>query len=165
MRELVVVLCDVRSAYNVGSIFRTADGAGFSGVYLCGYTPTPHDGESVYTTAAHKMISKTALGAEKTVSWRQFPSVSDVLLCLKADGFSVVALEQCSRSVSFQSFSLPSSPVALLLGNEPLGLSEEVLLQCDAVVDIPMIGTKESLNVSVAFGVVAYDFRLRAISE
>ena len=142
------VLNDIRSLYNVGAIFRTADGAGLEKLWICGITGHPPDTQ----------ISKTALGAENTVPWEYRRSVCEVLRELKAKGYQIVFLEQLAESVPYQDFR-SSGPICLVLGNEIAGVSEELLALCDRTIEIEMAGAKNSLNVSVAFGVVAYHLR------
>lgn len=140
---------DVRSLWNVGSIFRTADGAGFSRLYLCGITGCP----------PRKEISKTSLGAENSVSWESYACALDVLPELKGNGIFLLGLEKSDSSDPLSDFLASKTikmPLCLLVGNEVTGLSAEVLSQCDKVVHLPMRGVKESLNVSVAFGIAAY---------
>jgi 23S rRNA (guanosine2251-2'-O)-methyltransferase len=142
----IVVIChNIRSAHNVGSIFRTADGAGVAKIYLSGYTPAP----------PHRGISKTALGAEDAVSWRKTASLSRLIEALKRDEFEIVALEQSSRGRIYTDYN-SRKKIALILGNEFRGINDKILRKCDDVIEIPMRGKKESLNVSVAFGIVIY---------
>ena len=143
--NLAVVCHNIRSAYNVGSVFRTADGAGVAKIYLTGYTPAP----------PHPGISKTALGAEKIVEWEKFAKLDTAIEKLKKEKFKIIALEQSKKSVPLVSFKSKGN-VALILGNEVRGVSPAVLRKCDEVIEIPMRGEKESLNVSVAFGIAAY---------
>lgn len=154
-KSVYLVLHNVRSAYNVGAIFRTADGAGVKHIYLTGYTPAPPDGSRLYTTKPERMIIKTALGANEFVPWTQHQNFSDVVAKLKKDRVTIVALEQGERSVDFRSYD-PVGSIALVLGNEPVGIDEEALAQCDVMIDIPMYGQKKSLNVSVAAGIAVY---------
>ncbi len=181
-KELFIVLHNIRSAYNVGSIFRTADGIGVNNIYLTGYTPCPHSlrqpdsltavmaaGESaaggplgsnnkkpLYLTRARKMIAKTALGAEKNVSFEKVKNLGKLIEKLKSRKVKVVALEQDKKSVDYKNFK-PSFPMALIVGNEPKGINKRILARCDEIVEIPMRGKKKSLNVSVAFGVAGYE--------
>jgi 23S rRNA (guanosine2251-2'-O)-methyltransferase len=143
--NLVVVCHNIRSAFNIGSVFRTADGAGARKVYLTGYTPAP----------PHPGISKTALGAEKVVEWEKSSKLGAVIEKLKKENFEIVALEQSKKSVPFESFRSKRN-IALIVGNEVRGLSHPLLKKCDEIIEIPMRGGKESLNVSVAFGIAAY---------
>lgn len=150
---LIVILNHIRSLYNVGSIFRTADGLGVQKIYLCGITPIPPDTQ----------ISKTALGAEKTVEWKFFEKAVDAVRQAKKEGFQVVLLEQTRTSVPYQQF-VPEGPVCLVLGNENQGISDELVRLADQAVEIEMAGLKNSLNVSVAFGIVGYDLRHKLIA-
>lgn len=143
-----VVLNDIRSLYNVGSIFRTADGAGVGKLWICGITGFP----------PASRISKTALGAENTVPWEYERDPCVVIRRLKAEGTQIVLLEQMDRSVGYETFE-PQAPVCLVLGNEVSGVTDELASLCDAAVDIEMAGVKNSLNVTVAFGIAAYHFR------
>jgi tRNA G18 (ribose-2'-O)-methylase SpoU len=145
-----VVLNNIRSLYNVGSIFRTADGAGVEKLWICGITGFPPDSQ----------ISKTALGAENEVSWEYRKEACSVLRELKTRGYKIVFLEQVEGSVPYQDYE-PAGPVCLVVGNEVDGVSEELLSLCDRTIEIEMAGLKNSLNVAVAFGVVAYHFRCR----
>ena len=147
---------DIRSAYNVGAIFRTADGAGVSKIYLSGYTPTPNSNEKFKNTRADKMIEKTALGAEKIIPWEKCDNLEKLLEELKGQKINVVALEKNDVSTDIKKFK-PEFPMALILGNEVDGVMENILQKCDAVVSIPMRGEKESLNVSVAAGIAMYE--------
>jgi len=147
---------NIRSAYNVGSVFRTADGAGVSKIFLTGYTPLPYNFQKeVYPTVAQKMIAKTALGAEKTVSWEKAGNVAQLFGKLKKEGVMIIALEQAKTSVCIDKFK-PIFPCALILGNEVKGIDKKILKKTDAIVEIPMRGKKESLNVSVAAGIAIY---------
>ncbi len=142
---LIVVLNNIRSLYNVGSIFRTADGMGVQKIFLCGITPIPPDNQ----------ITKTALGAEKSVTWKFFECAAEAVEQAKSEGYQIILLEQTQNSISYQNF-FPSLPVCLVLGNENAGVSDELLELADASVEIEMAGLKNSLNVSVAFGIVGY---------
>jgi len=144
-------LNDIRSNYNVGAIFRTCDGAGVSKVYLAGVTPAPQDrfGRKVAE------ISKTALGAEDFIPWEKVDDILILIKRLQSEGVKVVAVELYADAVSLHDFELPDS-VAYILGSETDGLSEEILEIVDQVLEIPMHGKKESLNVSVSAGIVLY---------
>ena len=130
---LFVVLHNVRSAYNVGAIFRTADGAGVTHLYLSGYTPTPPDGSRPFTTKPERMVIKTALGAQDTMSWSHHATFDDVVALLRDDGVQIVALEQTPQSVDYRTYC-PSGPTALVVGNEPVGIAPEHLALCDAAI-------------------------------
>lgn len=154
-REVVLIAHDIRSAHNVGAFLRTADGAGVTKVYLTGYTPIPSTKKYLLTTA-DKQIQKTALGAEKTVSWEQRADIFPLLGELKGAGFVCYALEQDARSIPYTE-TTDATKVVLIVGNEVEGISREVLDLCDAILEIPMHGTKNSLNVSVATGIALYE--------
>jgi len=152
---MIAILHNIRSAHNVGSMFRTADGAGIEKIYLCGITPAPIDRFG----RLHKEIAKVALGAERTVAWETARSTASLITKLKKTGFTVFAVEQDARSVAYTSISLKKhehAHTAILMGAEVEGISPLLLKRCDAILEIPMHGEKESLNVSVAFGVVAF---------
>jgi len=144
-KELVVVCHNIRSAFNVGSIFRTADGVGISKIILGGYSAHP----------PHPKLLKVSLGAEKTILYeRVWPTWRAIEKLIK-DGYHVVALEKIKNARNIFKYR-PKFPIALVVGNEVGGLSKEILRRCDDVIFIPMRGQKESLNVSVAFGVAVY---------
>ncbi len=152
--EKQVIVDNVRSAHNVGSIFRTGDGAGVSRIVLCGYTPAPIDRFG----RVREEIRKTSLGASDMVAWQQKETMEEVLAYMRAlqgEGFSVVAVEQTPSAVSLYDFTVPKK-VAYILGNEVEGVSQELLQAADICVHIPMHGQKESLNVSVAAGIVLF---------
>ena len=151
--DVVVILDNVRSVHNVGSIFRTSDTLGVSKIFLCGITPTPIDRFGRERTDLHK----AALGAEKTVTWEHCSTALSVVTSLKLEGYTVIAIEQDSSSVDYKSVT-PSGKTAFIFGNEVDGVSHDVLKQSDFVTHVPMIGEKESLNVSVCFGVAMFRF-------
>lgn len=145
---LVVVLDDVRSMYNVGSVFRTADAFRVSSICLCGITSRP----------PHAEIHKTALGAEDSVDWTYFADTLEAVRQLKADGFTVLGIEQVEGSTMLQSFSVDADrKYAVVLGNEVKGVKQEVIDQCDGCIEIPQYGTKHSLNVSTTAGIVMWE--------
>ena len=146
-----LLLHNIRSAYNVGAIFRTADGAGFAKIYLTGHSPAPLDRFG----RIQPEIKKTSLGASETLAWEQHTDVIQLITELQQSGNTVIAIEQSTKSISLKDFSVPEQ-VVYVLGNEVEGVSEEILAAVDQIVDIPMLGTKESLNVSVAAGIVMY---------
>lgn len=150
---MVVVLDNVRSVHNVGAIFRTSDALGVGKIFLCGITPAPIDRFGRERTDLHK----AALGAEKSVSWEQRSSTLECVTQLKKEGYTVIAIEQDEWSVDYKSVTV-TGKTAFVFGNEVDGISKDVLKQCDVVADIPMVGTKESLNVSVSFGVAMFRF-------
>lgn len=146
---LVLVLDNVRSMMNTGSVFRTADAFLLEAIFLCGITATP----------PHREIHKTALGATESVCWEYFPETTQAIQRLKGDGFKVYALEQTEGSIGLQSFQpRPGQKYALVFGNEVKGVSENALKLCDGCVEIPQFGTKHSLNVAVTAGMVVWDF-------
>jgi len=147
--KFVVILDNIRSAQNVGSIFRTSDASGIDRLYLCGITPTPYPQRGV------DRVSKTSLGAEKNVDWEYYDQTWELIEKLKKENYKIVALEISENAIDYKNFS-PEFPIALVLGNEVKGLDENILSQADTVLSLPMHGSKESLNVSVAFGIIAY---------
>ncbi len=147
----IVILHNIRSHYNVGAIFRTCDGAGVSKVYLSGYTPTPTDrfGRAV------PEIHKTALGAEQIISWEGTDDLPALLDQLQAEGIAVVAVEQSSESIKLPNYK-PKAKTAYIFGSETEGIPQEILSLVDEILELPMLGKKESLNVSVTAGIVLY---------
>lgn len=147
-KEVVIILDNIRSVLNVGAIFRTADAFSISKIYLCGITPAPIDRFGRKRNDLHK----TALGAEDFVAWEQNENISNTVNKLKKDGFKIISLEQTSDSKDYKDVSL-SEKTAIVLGSETDGVNEEVLKISDEVAEIKMLGTKESLNVSVSAGI------------
>ncbi len=147
-----VILHNIRSAHNVGSIFRTADGAGVSKIFLVGYTPAPIDRFG----REQEEIVKTSLGASLSVPWEQFSILDEVVSRLREEGVMIIAVEQHTRSVDYRSFPLKNDR-AFIFGNEIEGVPSSICDQADAVVEIPMNGMKESLNVSVAAGIILFN--------
>jgi len=143
---LIVVLDNIRSMHNVGSVFRSADAFLIEAIYLCGYTPQP----------PHRDINKTALGATETVAWKYFTTTDEALKELNNNGYKVYALEQAEGSVSLEQFIRKDDKTAIVLGNEVEGVADEVLALCDGCIEIPQLGSKHSLNVSVAAGIVLW---------
>ncbi len=156
---MVVILDNVRSLHNVGSIFRTADAAGVGRIYLCGVTPSPTDRFG----GARKQLAKVSLGAEKYLEWEKCASATRLMARLKKEGFTIFALEQSKKSISYDKVSPRTSfaKIALVVGNEVRGLPAVTLKKADKILEIPMHGKKESLNVGVAFGIVAFDLLTR----
>ena len=145
---LVVVLDHVRSLYNVGSIFRTADAFRLAGVCLCGITAVP----------PHPEIHKTALGAEDSVDWKYFKDTLDAVKWLKDSGYEVLAVEQCEGSTILNDFNVkPGKRYAIILGNEVKGVQQSVVDECERCLEIPQYGTKHSMNVSVTAGIVIWE--------
>lgn len=146
---LVLILDNVRSLHNVGATFRTADAFAVSKIYLCGITGTP----------PNKEINKTALGATESVDWEHVVNTAELAQQLKIEGYQVIAIEQADRSVSLQDFKpVDNQKYALVFGNEVFGVEDDVMQMTDTVLEIPQFGTKHSLNISVAVGVVVWDF-------
>lgn len=141
-----LVLHNIRSAYNVGSIFRTADSALVEKIHLCGYTPYPPSAE----------IAKTSLGAIDTVPWMYSKSTSEAIQIERKAGKKIIAVELTDNSKPYDQIPIDDFPLCLILGNEISGIDDEILAMCDYAVDIPMFGIKHSLNVSVAAGIVIY---------
>ena len=150
-KEIVIILNDIRSAHNVGAMFRTAEAAGVSKIYLTGYSPAPLDRFGRERTD----IAKAALGAEKLLAWEQAQDTEKLLKNLKQDGFDIVAVEQAGNSVNYRDYKV-GEKTALVFGNEVDGVSESILKQSDSIIEIPMKGKKESLNVSTSAGVVLF---------
>ncbi|MBI5456251.1 RNA methyltransferase [Candidatus Kaiserbacteria bacterium] len=149
--RIAVMLHNVRSSHNVGSIFRTADAAGVEKIFLSGYTPTPRD----RFERVQKNIAKTALGAETHVLWEFRKSAVPLIRQLRKDGRLIVAVEQDKRAHNYRTYSI-ERPTVFVFGNEVRGLSKQILDVCDDIVEIPMHGKKESLNVSVAAGIILF---------
>jgi len=139
------LLDNVRSIFNVGSIFRSADGAGFQQLHLCGVTPTP----------ANPKLAKTALGAEEAVAWQHYRNGVNAVEALQRQDFTLWALEEHPQAESLMRVPLPQTPLVLVVGNEVTGVDPGILARCDKIVAIPMHGVKRSLNVATAFGVAA----------
>jgi 23S rRNA (guanosine2251-2'-O)-methyltransferase len=145
---VVVVLDNIRSCNNTGSVFRTCDALLIEKIYLCGITATP----------PNKEIHKTALDAEKIVEWEYFENTEDVVLRLKNEGYRVYAVEQVEKSISLPDLQPESNiKIAFIFGNEVKGVQQKVINMCDAAVEIPQYGTKHSFNVSVSAGIVLWD--------
>ncbi len=149
--SMVLILDNIRSIFNVGSIFRTAECVGVSKIYLVGVTPSPIDRFG----RIRKDLAKVALGAERNISWEHADSVETLIKKLREDGYQIVALEQAKISTDYKKFR-PKFPVAILFGEERHGISSDILKKCDHVIEITMMGKKESLNVSVAAGVALF---------
>ena len=148
-----VVLDNLRSVYNVGSIFRTANAADIDRIILCGTTPTPLDKKG----ERRKDFAKVALGAEETVAWEYVEETRGKIQELRREGYYVVAFEQDIRAVDYKEVSVEGKEnIAFVIGPEVTGISSEVLSECDVIAEIPMLGTKESLNVTIAFGIGVY---------
>lgn len=153
---MLVILHNIRSLHNVGSIFRTADAAGVEKIYLCGITPSPVDRFG----NPRQDLSKVSLGAETFVGWEKCRSVAKIINEFKKKGFTVYAVEQSKRSIPYNGAHVRDwDKTVLLMGNEVSGLPAALLKKADKILEIPMHGKKESLNVAVAFGIVAFELR------
>lgn len=146
--RVIIVLENIRSMQNVGSVFRTADAFLAEAIYLVGYTPQP----------PHRDIQKTALGATETVHWKYFSKTTEAIETLKAGGYKIYGIEQVENSISLEQFQRKQDDnIALVFGNEATGVEQDTLLQCDGCIEIPQLGMKHSLNISVAAGVVLWE--------
>jgi len=143
---VIVVLDDVRSMLNVGSVFRTSDAFKIECIYLCGLTPVP----------PHQEIHKTALGATEAVSWKYFENTHDALIELKEQAYSVWAIEQTNQSVSLNHHKFKAAKTALVFGNEVKGINEKLFEYCNGAIEIPQFGTKHSLNIAVSAGIIIW---------
>ena len=145
---LMLVLDDIRSLHNIGSVFRTSDAFLIEKIYLCGITATP----------PNKEIHKTALGATETVAWEHHENVLEVIANLKNEGVITLAIEQVESAIFLQDFKVDKTQkYALVFGNEVHGVSQEAVALCDGAIEIPQLGTKHSLNISVSAGIVVWD--------
>ncbi|MBL4578442.1 MAG: RNA methyltransferase [Flavobacteriales bacterium] len=152
---LILVLDNIRSSHNVGSIFRTADAFLLEGIYLCGITAKP----------PHREINKTALGATESVDWEYFSETFEAIERLKLDNYELLAVEQTEQSISLQAFSPDiNKKYALIFGHEVKGVDQEVIDACCNSLEIPQIGTKHSLNIAVSVGVVVWDLYAKIVS-
>lgn len=146
---VAVVLDNVRSMHNIGSIFRTSDGFAVNGIYLCGITAQP----------PHRDIEKTALGATNSVNWEYHANVVDAITTLREQGYRIIAIEQAENSTMLNNFTTqPGEKYALIFGNEVNGVSDEAMQLIDACIEIPQFGTKHSFNIVVSAGIVLWDF-------
>ncbi len=146
---VVVVLNSIRSSYNVGSIFRTSDGAMVEKLYLCGYTPHP----------PKKEVLKTALGSQDSVEWEFEEDPIKVVKELKTKGYTICALEQTSNNISYSEIEKSNLPLCLIVGNEISGVTQDLIDLCDVSIEIPQFGIKQSLNVAVAYGISIFELR------
>ena len=145
---ITIVLDNVRSALNVGSVFRTSDAFLIENIILCGITATP----------PNKEIRKAALGASDSVNWEFEKNTVDAVLKLKNEGYHIMGIEQADKSSKLNDFTLANKPIAIVMGNEVKGVSQEVIDICNEVMEIPQFGTKHSLNISVATGIIVWDY-------
>jgi 23S rRNA (guanosine2251-2'-O)-methyltransferase len=150
-----VVLNSIRSTYNVGSIFRTSDGAMIEKLFLCGYTPHPIDSEG----KGNKEILKTALGSTESVKWEYVKDAKEVILKMKNDGIKICALEMTNKSIPYYRIKKEDFPLCVVVGNEITGVSQELIDLCDFSIEIPQFGIKQSLNVAVAYGIAVFEMR------
>lgn len=152
---IVLVLDNIRSMHNVGSVFRTADAFLLQGIVLCGYTPVP----------PHRDINKTALGATETVEWQYFDTTMEAVKALKDAGYQVMAIEQAVNSQMLDRFKPPAEqPLALVFGNEVSGVDTDVMKVVDGCIEIPQLGMKHSLNISVSTGIVVWDIFVKRLA-
>ena len=152
--KVIVVLENIRSMQNVGSVFRTADAFLMEAIYLIGYTPQP----------PHRDIHKTALGATESVTWKYFPKTNDAIAELKVEGYKIYGIEQAEGSILLQDFKRgEAEKIALIFGNEAEGVEQETLHECEGCIEIPQFGMKHSLNISVAAGVVLWEMARKGI--
>ncbi len=150
---MIVILDNIRSIHNVGSIFRTSDAVGIKKIYLAGITPAPIDRFGL----KNKALAKVALGAEESVEWEQVKYTVEVVKKLKKQGYKILAVEQDKKSINVFNFKIKKAKkYAVIMGAEVTGIEKNVLELVDEVIEIPMLGKKESLNVSVAFGIAIY---------
>lgn len=153
---IIVVLENIRSAYNVGSVFRTADAFLVEAIYIIGYSAKP----------PHKEIKKTALGAEETVNWRHFSTTAEAISQLREDGYTIYAIEQAEGSRALQAITPAlDEKIAVVLGNEVTGVEQSTIHLCDACVEIPQLGMKHSLNIATAAGVVLWELVRRRLKN
>lgn len=152
---VIVVMDNIRSMHNVGSVFRTADAFLLEAIYLCGYTAQP----------PHRDINKTALGATETVTWKHFETTIEAVKALQQNGYKVYAIEQVESSISLENFSIRADEkTAVVFGNEVEGVQQEVIALCEGCIEIPQLGMKHSLNISVAAGIVLWEIVRNKIS-
>jgi len=144
---VIAVLENIRSAYNVGSVFRTADAFLIEAIYICGYSAKP----------PHKEIKKTALGAEETVTWKHFKNSCDAIEELRNKQFKIYAVEQVENSISLEKFKTETGKIAVIFGNEVTGVEQSTIQLCDGTIEIPQLGMKHSLNIATAAGVVLWE--------
>ncbi len=152
---IIAVLENIRSGYNVGSVFRTADAFLLEGIYICGYTAYP----------PHKEIKKTALGADETVHWKHFKNIKEAIEELKQKGYKIFAVEQAAGSTRLNEFNMTSEKIAVVFGNEVTGVDQGTFEIVDGCIEIPQLGMKHSLNISVAAGIVLWELVRNKISN
>ncbi|CAG1022876.1 tRNA (guanosine(18)-2'-O)-methyltransferase [Patescibacteria group bacterium] len=149
-KQIIVILDNIRSVHNVGAIFRTCDGAGVHSIHLCGITPTPE----------HKKVHKTALNAEEYVKWEYFKSTQEAVNKAKEQGYAVFSVEQNANSSKLNEYDFPEK-TALIFGNEITGIGPAIMESSDKVIELPMAGKKNSLNVATCVGIVVYYIKMK----
>jgi 23S rRNA (guanosine2251-2'-O)-methyltransferase len=163
MNNIILIIHNVRSTHNVGSLFRSADGFGVTHIYLTGYTPYPQtendDRLPHISSKIENQIQKTALGAQKSVPWKHLENLYELIDSLKKEGYLVAALEQTPKAIALNTFKSTDN-IALILGNEVDGVDSEVLDRADVHLEIPMHGSKESFNVAIAGSIALYHFQM-----
>jgi len=152
---IVVVLENIRSAYNVGSVFRTADAFLLDRIYICGYTAHP----------PHKEIKKTALGADESVDWKYFKTTKEAVEELRKENFKIFSVEQAEKSIMLNTLKSDNEKLAIVFGNEVTGVEQATIQLSDGCIEIPQLGIKHSLNVSVAAGIVLWELARTKMSE
>ncbi len=154
----IVVLDNIRSALNIGSIFRTGSGIGINKIYICGISPIPFETSEKLKdkNIKRKDFVKTSLGAEDEIEWEYKENILDLLKDLKKENYEIVTLEQNEKSIDYKDLKIEKEKVAIILGSETEGVQEKVIDLCDKIAEIPMLGLKESLNVTIAFAILAY---------
>ena len=154
----IIILNNVRSSLNVGSIFRTSSGIGIDKIYLCGITPTPFENSAKYAgqNKKRKDFVKTSLGAEDEIEWEYRENILDLVKELKEGNFEIISLEQNEKSVDYKTLKIEKENIAIVVGSETDGVQKEVLEMSDKITEIPMLGLKESLNVTIAYAILVY---------
>lgn len=154
----IIILDNIRSSLNVGSIFRTSSGIKIDKIYICGITPTPFETgvKFIGQNKKRKDFIKTSLGAEDEVKWEYKENIIDLIKELKENNFEIIALEQNENSVDYKNIKIEKENVAIIVGSETEGIQKEVLSFCNKITEIPMLGLKESLNVTIAFAILVY---------
>lgn len=155
---MVAIFHNIRSIHNTGSMFRTADAAGIEKLYLCGITPSPLDRFG----KKRRDFTKTSLGAEDSILWEKIADTEKLIVALKHAGYKIISLEQHPRSVPYWRKDASGKNMALIVGNEVEGIPDSILDLSDCIIEIPMHGKKESLNVSVSFGIAAYELNKKS---
>lgn len=154
----IVILDNIRSSLNVGSIFRTSSGIGVNKIYICGITPIPFETSKKFIgqNKKRKDFIKTSLGAEDEIAWEYRENILELVKELKEKDFEIIALEQNEKSIDYKNIEIEKENVAIIVGSETEGIQKEVLSFCNKITEIPMLGLKESLNVTIAFAILVY---------